>query len=122
MLPRLLPHLLLLRGLLLSPVLLCDTSMAELWRCDFEVFGKVQGVFFRKYTQGKAQELGVKGWCQNSPRGTVVGAIEGEKRSFNMMKDWLSRVGSPSSSIDKAVFKEEKQIQQFSFNDFSIKR
>ena len=28
---------------------------------DFEVFGKVQGVFFRKYTQKKGNELGLRG-------------------------------------------------------------
>ena len=33
---------------------------------DFEVFGKVQGVFFRKYTQRQAVELGVRGWIMNT--------------------------------------------------------
>ena len=37
-----------------------------LTRCSFEVFGKVQGVFFRKYTKQQAQALGVTGWCRNT--------------------------------------------------------
>lgn len=36
-------------------------------KSDFEVFGKVQGVFFRKFTQNKANELKVRGFIQNSP-------------------------------------------------------
>lgn len=30
-----------------------------------KVHGKVQGVFFRKYTQRKAMELGLVGWVKN---------------------------------------------------------
>ncbi|XP_060575297.1 acylphosphatase-1-like [Ruditapes philippinarum] len=39
---------------------------------DFEVFGKVQGVFFRRYTQKKAKELHIVGWVMNTHRGTVL--------------------------------------------------
>jgi len=35
-------------------------TMSHLVRLDFEAFGKVQGVFFRKYTQKKAKELNVR--------------------------------------------------------------
>ena len=43
----------------------------------FEVFGKVQGVFFRKYTQAKARELDLAGWCLNTDRKSVQGAACG---------------------------------------------
>ena len=43
-----------------------SSSSAPLVRCSFEVFGKVQGVFFRKYTKAQAQALGVTGWCRNT--------------------------------------------------------
>ena len=33
---------------------------------DFEVFGKVQGVFFRKFTNEKANSLGLRGWVKNT--------------------------------------------------------
>ena len=32
---------------------------------DYEVFGKVQGVFFRKHTKTTADTLGVSGWVRN---------------------------------------------------------
>jgi len=40
---------------------------------QFEVFGKVQGVFFRKYTKEKADSLGIRGYVFNHDSGTVQG-------------------------------------------------
>uniref|UniRef100_A0A023EEW2 Acylphosphatase n=1 Tax=Aedes albopictus TaxID=7160 RepID=A0A023EEW2_AEDAL len=94
----------------------------KLFACDFEVFGIVQGVFFRKYTQKQATSLGLKGWCMNTRDGTVKGQMEGEVKPMNEMKHWLQTKGSPTSRIDKAVFSEMKEIVKYSFNDFSIKR
>eukprot|EP00751_Fragilariopsis_kerguelensis_P023046 CAMPEP_0170885624 /NCGR_PEP_ID=MMETSP0734-20130129/36038_1 /TAXON_ID=186038 /ORGANISM="Fragilariopsis kerguelensis, Strain L26-C5" /LENGTH=73 /DNA_ID=CAMNT_0011271167 /DNA_START=55 /DNA_END=272 /DNA_ORIENTATION=+ len=42
---------------------------------SFEVFGKVQGVSFRRYTQKKALELEMRGWIRNTYRNTVEGAF-----------------------------------------------
>ena len=56
---------------------------------DFEVFGKVQGVFFRKYTQKKGNELGLRGWIMNTKNRTVKGQIQGESGNVNVMKKWL---------------------------------
>ena len=33
---------------------------------EYEVFGRVQGVFFRKFTNEKAQSLGLRGWVKNT--------------------------------------------------------
>ena len=32
---------------------------------EFEVFGQVQGVFFRKYTESAAKKIGVRGWISS---------------------------------------------------------
>ena len=89
---------------------------------DFEVFGKVQGVFFRKSAQEQGQALGLKGWCMNTRDGTVKGSMEGEEDKIEEMKNWLRFKGSPASRIDKAEFKNEKEIQQYSYSSFSVKR
>ncbi|XP_058062785.1 acylphosphatase-2-like [Anopheles bellator] len=94
----------------------------KLLACDFEVFGIVQGVFFRKYTQKKASSLGLRGWCMNTADGTVKGQLEGEEKPFNEMKHWLQTKGSPSSRIDKTVFNVPKEITSYTFKDFSIRR
>ncbi|XP_053669098.1 acylphosphatase-2-like [Anopheles marshallii] len=94
----------------------------KLFMCDFEVFGIVQGVFFRKYTQKQASSLGLRGWCMNTRDDTVKGQLEGEEKAMNEMKHWLQTKGSPSSRIDKAVFSVPREITNFSFKDFSIRR
>lgn len=43
----------------------------------FEIFGKVQGVYFRKYTAEKAASLGLLGFVRNTELGTVTGAAHG---------------------------------------------
>ncbi|XP_039430524.2 acylphosphatase-2 [Culex pipiens pallens] len=106
-----------------ADLVLSSTTMAgKLLACDFEVFGIVQGVFFRKYTQKQATSLGLKGWCMNTRDGTVKGQMEGEAKPINEMKYWLQNKGSPTSRIDKAVFGELKEITKYSYNDFGIKR
>ncbi|KAG6796845.1 acylphosphatase-1-like [Apis cerana] len=96
--------------------------MVQLIGVDFEVFGRVQGVFFRKYTQKHGNELGLKGWCMNTDKGTVIGRLEGEKNKIEEMKNWLRYTGSPQSAIDKAEFRNEKEISKISFNNFEIKK
>ncbi len=60
---------------------------------EFEIFGKVQKVFFRKYTQQKAQELGLVGWVKNTKAGTVVGSAQGAKEQMDKFKTWLMTKG-----------------------------
>jgi acylphosphatase len=72
----------------------------------FEVWGNVQGVFFRKHTTQKAHELGVTGWmCNHKARGTVQGeCASNDMQSRNQMKVCLQSMGSPMSVIEKADF------------------
>ena len=41
-------------------------------KLHFEVFGKVQGVFFRKHTQAEAQKLHLVGWVKNTTHKTGI--------------------------------------------------
>eukprot|EP00191_Tetraselmis_sp_GSL018_P000921 CAMPEP_0177608598 /NCGR_PEP_ID=MMETSP0419_2-20121207/18562_1 /TAXON_ID=582737 /ORGANISM="Tetraselmis sp., Strain GSL018" /LENGTH=224 /DNA_ID=CAMNT_0019103309 /DNA_START=179 /DNA_END=848 /DNA_ORIENTATION=+ len=86
----------------------------------FEVFGKVQGVYFRKYTKQEADRLGVVGWVMNTKQGTVVGEIQGERDSVLSMMDWLKSKGSPASVIKKAAFKENWYLPHLRYSKFSI--
>uniref|UniRef100_A0A131X918 Acylphosphatase n=1 Tax=Hyalomma excavatum TaxID=257692 RepID=A0A131X918_9ACAR len=89
---------------------------------DFEVFGRVQGVFFRKCTKDQADSLGVRGWVRNTRKGTVEGVIQGSADKLNSMKHWLSKVGSPQSAIESCTFSNERTIDELEFEDFSIKK
>ena len=37
-----------------------------------KVYGKAQGVWFRKWTQTKAHELGISGWVKNENNGRKI--------------------------------------------------
>ena len=87
---------------------------------EFEVFGRVQGVFFRKHTIAKAKELGLVGWVRNHhSRKSVQGCVQGENESIEVMKEWLSKVGSPKSRIRYHDFKNEKDIEVLDFKEFT---
>uniref|UniRef100_A0A182PSW7 acylphosphatase n=1 Tax=Anopheles epiroticus TaxID=199890 RepID=A0A182PSW7_9DIPT len=58
----------------------------------------------------------------NTNGGTVKGQLEGDEKPMNEMKYWLQTKGSPSSRIEKAVFSVPKEITNYSFKDFSIRR
>ncbi|KAJ2949044.1 hypothetical protein O0L34_g5985 [Tuta absoluta] len=99
-----------------------DVKKTSLSNVDFEVFGKVQGVFFRKHTQRRASELGLKGWVMNTAQGTVIGQMQGPVASIDNMKKWLQTTGSPKSKIEKAVFKNELPLTSCAYRSFEIRR
>lgn len=89
---------------------------------DFEVFGVVQGVWFRKYTAQEATRLGLVGYCENTKQGTVQGRIQGSGYSIQKMKEWLATTGSPLSKIDKCVCSKEHEMSTAEYESFSIQR
>mmetsp|Transcript_47092 Transcript_47092/g.120126 ORF Transcript_47092/g.120126 Transcript_47092/m.120126 type:complete len:101 (+) Transcript_47092:296-598(+) len=91
----------------------------------YEVFGKVQGVSFRKYTERKAKELGLVGWVMNTEAGTVVGEAQGPAAQLAQLRSFLQRTGSPKSRIDRAEFREERaglSREELAFKDFVIRK
>ncbi|EDW16332.1 acylphosphatase-1 [Drosophila mojavensis] len=95
--------------------------MATVHSCEFEVFGKVQGVYFRRHAEMKAKTLGLRGWCMNTADGTVKGYIEGPRTELNLMKEWLRTTGSPASNIVKAEFSEDQEKREYGFKNFHIR-
>lgn len=85
---------------------------------DITVTGKVQGVFFRKYTQAKAQELGLKGTVKNLPDGSVHIEAEGTEEQLGKLVDWCDE-GSPNASVED-VQVTEGELKNYP--DFSISR
>lgn len=73
------------------------------------VQGRVQGVFFRAYTQDEAVRLGLKGWVRNRPDGSVEAVLEGEESAVDRMIEWL-RKGSPMSLVSGVMVTEEKPV------------
>ena len=64
------------------------------------VEGKVQGVFFRAYTQANARRLGVTGWVANKADGSVEAVLHGNGSHLAELVGLL-RQGPPDAKIDK---------------------
>ena len=97
-------------------------SEGRIAHVEFEVFGKVQGVFFRKYTAKTAVGLKIRGWVMNTREGTVVGEAEStDPDAMAEFVDWLQHTGSPKSRIDSAEF-VRSQVDEYGFKGFVIRR
>ncbi len=55
---------------------------------NISISGKVHGVFFRDSTVKMANLLGVKGFVQNEPDGTVYCEAEGEEDMLTRFIQW----------------------------------
>jgi len=81
------------------------------------ITGKVQGVFFRKYTKEKADQLGIMGTVSNQPDGSVQITATGTREQLDEFIKWC-HLGSPKSKVESVDF----QMMPFIFFDrFSIK-
>jgi len=92
--------------------------MANLKRIHVLITGRVQGVFYRRFTQLRAEQLGVFGWVRNLPDGRVEVVAEGNQLSVDKLLVMLSE--GPPGAITEAV---EVSEQQFSgdIDGFSVR-
>jgi acylphosphatase len=63
------------------------------------ITGRVQGVFFRAWTEQQAKALDVTGWVRNCPDGSVEAHFEGEQWPVQELIELL-RLGPPSAQVD----------------------
>jgi len=69
------------------------------------VTGRVQGVFFRGWTQLQANELGVAGWVRNCPDGSVEAHLAGEELAVQQLIDRLHD-GPPAAAVSRVELTE----------------
>lgn len=81
------------------------------------VYGKVQGVGFRYYTQKKAMELDITGFVQNRPDGSVYIEAEGEEEKLDAFILWCNEGPGWARVTNVKV----QQTPPFGYNDFVIK-
>ncbi len=60
-------------------------------RAKVRVTGGVQGVFFRRYTKLKADELRLAGTVRNLPDGSVEVVCEGDEAQVEQLIAWCRR-------------------------------
>ena len=79
------------------------------------VQGRVQGVWFRKYTQQAAKSYDLHGFVQNKRDGTVYIEAEGEETNLKLLIKWLDK-GSPMSEVKDVKVSEGDMV---GFKDFT---
>lgn len=69
------------------------------WRVQF--FGKVQGVWFRRFAQEQARDLGIVGWVKNEPDGSVL--AECQHTDVKVLEQWMQRCaeGPPLATVER---------------------
>lgn len=86
-------------------------------RAQIYVTGRVQGVFFRAFTQERAVALGLTGWVRNLPDGRVHVLAEGERSQIDRLVTVLKQ-GPPLSYVERTeVLWQDYESE---FDDFRI--
>ncbi|CAG7564590.1 unnamed protein product [Fusarium equiseti] len=85
----------------------------------FAVEGRVQGVGFRYFTQKKAQEYGVTGWCRNTKDERVEGEAQASEEVLS--KFFKDVDDGPRSARVTKVSQEDRQTVDGE-SDFSVTR
>jgi acylphosphatase len=87
-------------------------------RAHLLISGRVQGVFFRAFTEEVALSYGLKGWVRNVPDGRVEALFEGEKTAIEEAIRQCY-IGPPASKVENIDVKWEEF--QGEYNSFSIR-
>ncbi len=85
----------------------------------FIIFGKVQGVFYRKFVSQAMMKRQYKGYIQNLSDGTVEVVAEVFDDDFDTFMDILKE-GSPKSSVEDIKY-EVIDDAEFTTDGFEIR-
>jgi acylphosphatase len=80
------------------------------------VSGRVQGVYFRAFTQNKAKQLGVKGSARNLPDGRVEIIAEAEGGTIEDFIRWCHK-GPVTARVDHIEITELQPDEQLTSFD-----
>lgn len=86
-------------------------------RAHLYISGRVQGVYYRAFTQEVADSLGLKGWVRNLPDRRVEAVFEGE-RDLIEKAIMQCRQGPPYANVTDIEVIWESQLE--GLRDFRI--
>ena len=81
---------------------------------EIRIFGRVQGVGFRYAARNRARELGLRGWVENLPDGSVCCMVQGALPACNAFIRWCN-TGNGYSWVERTEVteKEPEALQGF---------
>jgi acylphosphatase len=83
-----------------------------------QIFGKVQGVFYRQSAQEMAKSLSLNGWVKNLPDASVLLEAEGEKEKLEMFLAWCKQ-GPSRAKVDSVRVEWLDQVKDSKSEHFS---
>ena len=83
-------------------------------RIEATIYGRVQGVAFRHYTQIAARQHHLVGWVANRPDGTVRVVAEGQPGSIQAFAAWLHE-GPSAARVEYVDLREMDAIGEFTY-------
>jgi acylphosphatase len=81
-----------------------------------EIFGRVQGVWYRAKTKEQAMQFNVTGWVRNSNGGGVEAHLEGEENDVERLITWM-HMGPPLARVERV---EETDLPPEGYSSFDI--
>ncbi|MBY8982017.1 MAG: acylphosphatase [Candidatus Lokiarchaeota archaeon] len=81
-------------------------------RIIIDVFGRVQGVFFRYNTQKVAEKLGLKGYVKNISDGSVHIEAEGPENKLEELLNF-AKTGPKYARVDRVEYKYIDATNEF---------
>jgi acylphosphatase len=78
-------------------------------RTRITITGLVQGVWFRKSAQQKAQSLGLSGWVKNLSNGAVLAEAEGKIANVEQFITWCYQ--GPENAVVTGVETENVPLE-----------
>ncbi len=88
-------------------------------RVRLEIFGRVQGVFFRASTRKQATKLGLFGWVRNRSDGSVEAVAEGPREKVEALVEW-AKSGPKLARVDNLEVHQEEVSGDF--DEFEVRR
>ncbi|OHA00454.1 MAG: hypothetical protein A3C11_02235 [Candidatus Sungbacteria bacterium RIFCSPHIGHO2_02_FULL_49_12] len=86
-------------------------------RLEAKVYGRVQVVMFRDFTQRNARKLGLTGFARNETDGTVWVVAEGEEEKLKLLLAKLNR-GPMFARVEEVEIEWKEPSGKF--RDFAI--
>lgn len=86
---------------------------------EIHIFGKVQGVWYRKFVETHALKAGIKGWVKNETDGSVLARVE--HADEGVLEELMHRCseGPEHARVDRI---EVRHVPAEGFTDFTILR
>lgn len=81
-------------------------------RVSINIYGQVQGVFFRQSAKQEAEKLGIVGFVKNNVDGSVGIEAEGDEKVLKEFISWCKK-GPTSANVKKVEVKWGKTTKDY---------